>query len=479
MISRNGALLAALCLVAMVVAGCASKEPTADAGLHTGKTEQTILDPSADDGEVAGASQTVAGGKAEAAPGNGEIRGLVYDDAGLQVQDALVSLIGSEESATTDAKGAFRFTNITSGEHTLRVTPGEVFRVHEGVVDVEPGRVTLVTITLVPKDGRGPGYRPHLHDYWGDRTELELFDLHHDYGASTYTLYGPGGPVMAGVYGANQGVWSYFGIPDREDGVPPLVLPGTAQLRFTIAWDDSEVDADRFILGFHPGDHDWRDQAASGNGDEFTVDIAGEDADNGHQMFSLWQFRIKAEARTPPVTVLGPLQVRAVLIKGDLPVDPPHEDFWGGNTTYLARSMDTAMQAMSACCVEGHVKATPDSKRLIPPGTASLDLRLKITLTQNGQAAPDDGWQLLAKPADVRPGAPDTDYVLLEPTSETPGLKTYTMPVTGSQTDAFYQADSNWVFIVREEVIDPPYGVREYPHRFYLEVIANKDPAYV
>lgn len=476
-------LLAIACLVALSFAGCAAKDPGTDGGLATGTTQQTILEPSG--GEVAGSSQSTAGGKAEAAPGNGEIRGIVQDDAGLPVEGALVSLIGSEESATTDAKGGFRFTNVSSGKHTLRITPGEVFRVHEGDVAVLADRVTLVTITLVPVDGRGPGYRPHLHDYWGDAVELTLLDIAFDWAGepgctSSFQAYGPIGPVVHGVYEPNNtNWWECFGIPEGADR-PPLVLPGTGALRFKVAWGD-DVDVDRFTLGYHSADA----QAGSfevlepnvGNGEEVTLQLTPEMADNGHQLFSLWQFRIKPEARTAPMTILGPILITITMVKGDLPVDPPHEDFWEANTTLVVRAWDPPKTGGTLCCTDWHMGLPLDAKRIVPPGTLSLQLRFSVVLSQMAGTPADLEWDLWAKPADLAPGTPLAEYRRLDPSGASGGVKEYVLELQGSETDAFYQKSSNWMFVARANP-DAPEGIQETQHQFRLEVIANKDPAF-
>lgn len=475
---RTTPLPIALLLLCALLAGCASNDPTTDAGLATGTTEQTVLDPT-DDGEVAGSSQTVAGGKADAAPGNGEIRGTVQDDAGLPVADALVSRIGSEASAITDDRGAFQFTNVSSGTHVLRVTASEVFRVHEGKVSVVADRVTLVTITLVPVDGRGPGYRPHLHDYWGDETELVLFDTALDWGKSgSYSAYGLAGEVLTSVYQPNNGNWwMSFSIPERDDGMPAIVVPGTDKVRFTITWDTAEVDVDRFILGFHPGDSKFRDQEPAGNGDEVAVDIEPEDTDNGHQGFSLWQFRIKPEARAVPMTILGPINVQVVMVKGQLPVDPPHEDFWGPNTTALVRAWDPPLTGVTLCCTNFHMHFVPDSGLLVPPGTKSLDLRFSVVLSQQGGTPLDGSWDLFAKPANLAPGVGVDQYRRLEPVSTSGNEQLYRLELDPAETDAFYQESSNWKFMARPDP-DAPEGFQETQHQFRLEVIANKDPAF-
>jgi hypothetical protein len=467
-------ILAASLVAVVVLAGCSGTESGTRGVADTGHIDQTVLPT----GETAGGTQATDGGKAEAAAGNGEIRGTVQDDAGLPVANALVSRIGSEASTTTGRDGGFRFTNVSSGTHVLRVTASDVYRVHEGEVTVVADRVTLVTVTLVPLDGRGPGYRPHLHDHWGDKAELSLFDMDLDYGKAGFAQYGAVGDALSRTYSANQGTFLFFSIPDRDDGQPPIVLPGTKEIRFTVSWDPADVDVDRFEVGHHSGDVKWGSELGE-NGVPFVIAVDEDDADNGHQVFSLWQFRIRPQARTVPMTILGPIHVQATLVKGELPVDPPHEDFWAGNATYLARSWDSTIPGISNCCTDAHVTVKPDAKRLIPPGTSSLSIRMGYAFTQAPGTAADLEWELLAKPANLPPGVGLDQYRVLQPASEATSLKVYDVPVDGSETDAFYQVNSNWIFVIRQEGTDLLYGLAEAQHQFRLEIVANKDPAYV
>lgn len=473
---------AILVVALLLLAGCAGKNSTGDqGGLSTGKTEQTILTP----GESAGASQGSDGGAAQAAVGNGEIRGTVKDDGGLVIKDALVSRLGSEESTSTNATGSFRFVNVTAGNHVLRVTAGSAFRVHEAKVTVVANRVTLVTITLVPADGRGPGYRPHLHDYWGDATELELMDAPIEWAnapgcTSNYAQYGAAGELLTGVYQANNvNWWRCFGIPDNGQR-PPLVLPGTGQLRFSVTWGD-DVDVDRFIFGYHAANMagaNFETLRAVGQGEEVTLDVDPESTDNGHQIFSLWVFRIRPEARTVPMTILGPLNVKIIMVKGELPVDPAHEDFWGTNTSLVVRSWDPPHAGATICCTDFHHKIGVNAKTLVPPGTASLAVRLQVVSNRAPGTPHDFNWDLSIKPANLEPTTPFEEYRPIEPASVVDGVKTYVIPVTSSETDAFYQKSSNWLFGLRPNP-DLPEALQEYEHRINLEVIANKDPAYV
>jgi hypothetical protein len=120
-----------------------------------------------------------------------------------------------------------------------------------------------------------------------------------------------------------------------------------------------------------------------------------------------------------------------------------------------------------------------DTGRLVPPGTASLSICFGWASNRAPGTPHDLDWDLLVKPANMRPSTPNEDYILLKPAKTVGTYKEYTMPVTFGQTDAFYQKGSNWVFIIRQTGIDTIYGVAEYEHAFKLEVLAHKDSKYV
>jgi hypothetical protein len=477
-------LVATATALALLISGCASPAPVEE-NKFVGKSEATVLDPNA---QSAGAGSANDGGVADAAPGNGEIRGKILDDAGLPIRNALVSLLETEFSTKTDQNGSFRFANVTPGVKTLRIVATD-YRVYEGKAEVRADRVTLMTVTLVPLSDRGPGYQQHLHDYWGANKELLLMDtqVHWSKGGTFAQNYGAAGEALTAYYQPNNGNWwHYFAIPNRADSLPPIVLPGTESIRITITWTKANADVDAFILAYKPANTGtYKEMPAVASGVERTLTITAEEADNGHQLFSLWQFRIKPAPRTTPMTIPGPIQVKMVQVKGLVPVEPAHEDFWNGTDTLVLRNF-TATHRVSTNSIGGcaeYAQVTPLEKgKLVPPGTNRLAMRFEWRYSDATLAGtPADGeMKLFWKPANLRPDTPYDQFHSAEPKKLGARSHLYDIQVNASQTDAFYQKNSNWVFYPdRTDIREPCVRNWEYSIQWNLEITAYKDPNFL
>lgn len=473
--SRGARTLTTVCalavLIGLLLSGCAGGAPKDKDTELTGTTESRILED--EEAPVAGA---------------GAIRGRVVDDLGLPVADATVSLLGTPYSAQSDSNGSFGFSNVTPGRLTLRVAAGNVYRVHEGQVDVAADLVTEVTITLVPQDNRGPGYRPHVHDYWGTDTEVLLIDDDYDVSQQgTWSNYGPAGTAYVSAQSAYNSNWFWpMPIPsDRGDGRPPTVLPGTKEIRITLNWGD-DVDIDAFIIGYKTATSTTETRLdAQGNGQERILTLSPGDEDNGHQSFSLWSFTLRPVVRSvPPATTLGSIHATFLLVKGDgVPVEPVHRDFWNGSDQLLLR--DYALPARTGThyvggCGESQLFLGA-ADTLVPPGTSRMTMRLgwHANASTLGGTPGDGTYRLLWKPANLGPSSPISDYQTAEPTRPTATTALYDVPIQSSQTDAYYQAKTNWIFV--PDRTDMP-GVCatnwEYGTDWNLEVIAYKDPGF-
>ena len=100
--------------------------------------------------------------------------GRVFDYRHYAVAQAHVILLGTPLFTSSDDNGEFSFSGIKPGDYRLRVDKAEQ-RPYEGPVPVKAGAVTRVEVQLMPLAALGEGdYKPHLHDYWGDRTEVPL-----------------------------------------------------------------------------------------------------------------------------------------------------------------------------------------------------------------------------------------------------------------------------------------------------------------
>ncbi|HUR62259.1 MAG TPA: carboxypeptidase-like regulatory domain-containing protein [Candidatus Thermoplasmatota archaeon] len=474
----------------LLLAGCSSPASTGG-GVGGGHIEQHVVD-------AGGAPQ--GGGAAGSPPkaGFGTIEGVVVDDANLTLSGAGVSLLGTQLFATSGKRGEFRFADLKADVYGIRVQ-ATTFQVYEGKVTVHADKVTRATVVMVPLDGRGPGYRPHLHDYWGRDTQITIMDDDVDLREPT-AEYATMNPAIYTAYSTayypNSNVSMYFHIPSgpRPDGRPPLVLPATAQMRVRITWDEAEVQVKQFGIGYSPPSASrttFYNLHPHPSGQEWAIDLRPQDTDSGHQYFSLWRFSIWTanafgQATTfSPSLIRGPVHIEIVLVKGEVPVDPPHTDPWNGTTSLLVRRGDQELVYSTLCLgVVCDIVVAPDKDRLVPPGTARLHLRFTWSARIQGQTPPpsplDGEWTVSWKPASMDPNQHGPgDYVTTPPTSSGPLLKEWDLAVAPGDTDAFYQSTSNWLFrLYQPHNEGMMFSPDDYGHAFHLEVTAFKDPRF-
>ncbi|HUR62260.1 MAG TPA: carboxypeptidase-like regulatory domain-containing protein [Candidatus Thermoplasmatota archaeon] len=482
--------IAALFLLSLM-AGCASKVPESS-GVGAGRIDQTLVDATA---APSGGSGAAPGTPPKA--GFGTIEGVIVDDANLTLAGAGVSLLGTQLFANSGKRGEFRFADLKPDVYGIRVQAPS-FQVHEGKVTVAEGKVTKAVITMVPLDGRGPGYRPHLHDYWGRETTLTLMDDDVDLRVPT----SENGNVDPNLYAAdvtaeypNENHTMYFHIPSdaRADGRPALVLPATKEMRVTITWDQADVQVKQFGIGYTPASASrttFYNMHPHVSGDPWVIPTQPKDTDNGHQYFTLWKFSIwtankYSDLGFTPETIRGPIHVRIDLVKGEVPVDPPHADLWNGTTEMVVRGFGQETYFATACCTESNVRMALDQGALVPPGTHRMHLKFTWMFRPNNNnpvpPSPLDGeWSVSWKPASMDGNAHGTgDYLTAEPSKTGTQSKEWDIEVAPGDTDAFYQSASNWVFRAYQPSHESyPYAVGDFWHVFRLEVTVYKDPKF-
>lgn len=474
----------ALLMASLALAGClgdgGGKPRDADLDdAPSGSLEQQVLDPPP---AAEGGLQQSQAGVAQAAPGNGEIRGLVYDVGEVPVAGAVVALLGTEATATSGPEGAFRFVNVSAGRHTLRVDAAD-YVAHEGAVDVVPGRVTEVLVRVAYPPGQDAGSRPHLHDYWGTDTTITLVD------AAIV--------VDALVVGANsQLAWDVPIPDDRTDGRPALVFPATANVTVTVAWDAQDIMLPAVGVRWRTAANDTQyESPLQPPGQPFTIPVLPVEADNGHQLFSLWTFQIYSGSRQHPSSHTpgladGEFNVRIDVAKGQLLADPPHPDHWGTNDTLVVRGWGKVtgmLVAAPEACPTAH-RFAMDEDAIVPPGTLTLAIRFHWQPATLPSGHPGErAWTLLAKPADLPPDAPLSSYTPLQPSGGQGTDLQYAVPLSQAQADAFYQSKSNWLFaaVTADAALESCAtsdaglalnlgGLAPLFTRFQLEVVAQK-----
>ena len=432
------------------------------------------------------------------AENRGAVRGQVLNDASLPVNGALITIAGTAFYGNTNASGHFLITNIVPGEHVLRAERAG-FNAAEQPVTVVAGNVTIVTIFLLPKiDGRAGG-APHVHDFWGDATELILMDHDVDlmkdpesgYGAIPY-------PVLARAYYTNSNQsnppgWPIFLPDDGPDGRPPIILPGTGKLVTTFTWSAPDVYIDKLSLGYATAaDFNAKMLPPVPSGTPQVLPINATTADTGHQTFTLWRFWVHAgnAVTSPdykPGFATGKMHVKMVLVKADVFLEPEHPARWAKGDVLTLRNKTVPYRVGGGTApillrdnVEG---LTLPVGTIVPPGTAKMRIELNWNYPQD--AGPlnfehDLVWRTGDQPPRATPraafhSAPHTEYV-----PGVQGKKVWEIDVDAAWTDTFYQKRSNWLFSLslKPQPDAALYHVEPRPHDMTLEVTVWKDPAY-
>ncbi|HWG91021.1 MAG TPA: hypothetical protein VNZ52_09270, partial [Candidatus Thermoplasmatota archaeon] len=189
-------------------------------------------------------------------------------------------------------------------EPTPAATPGDASS--EPLVDTGDGLATA-----------SAGDRAHKHDYWRGATEVTLVDA--DVEASQ----------ACGHYNFDKPTEApRGGCAFVQIGNGSTVYQGTSKLALTVTWTEPEVTGVAFRYRDAAGFHDAFVELQNGVVHEIPVTM--ETADMPHTSESKWAFEFFGAGAGPTGNLGGPLHVTITIHRGlDLPVDPPHPDFWG------------------------------------------------------------------------------------------------------------------------------------------------------
>lgn len=435
-------------LLAITLAGCAGGDGSADEGAIGTVTLPT--------GEVISADA-------------GVVTGTVISDTGSPLPDAAVFLAGTSFRQSTGADGGFRFVNVTADTYILRVEASN-FRVFEETVDVLAGQIVHRNVTMLPADSRGAGYRPHIHDYWGEQTEITIMDESVDLreldgDAFLFTFGGAWDQYVAPIYWANVRNGEYR-IPLPEDVEPPaLVYPGAERVEVTFRWDDSPPMPPTYALWYAPAnDNSFVELEEHGTDEPWTIDVLPGMADNGHQTVSLWEFLLVTgnDAREAPdyrpAAVTETIQVTIKVYKGDeVPLEPPHPEFWSEGDELLLRDHgDNPIEREINCVFCGHPVMYLRDGAIVPPGTGKLLVELDWSYSQADGSALDQDYELYWNTGQYDPDdRPRSEWDTSTATSKDGSFKTWEIEVEKADTDAFYQKKSMWRFGIVQSGSDP------------------------
>lgn len=426
----------------------------------------------------------------------GAIEGLVQDDLGFPIAGAHVSLLATHLFENTDRKGLFKIGNVSAGTYVMRIDAKQYSSL-ERELEVRPGQVTLLNVTLQPLVAKEGGKKPHVHGDWGDQTELTVFS-----GRFTFTL--PCAPSPGSTSASTGGVNVHTRPCERAIplDVSKPVPPGAAQVQVVLKWTAaSGVPAElalRVVTGIPYSQTKWTGNIGSGgaahriyvarpSADPFNVAIFPNEADPGHQKFTNWQLWALLPAedvgypKRSPDTANFEVTVEVKAFKGVVPFEPAHRSFWGErqelrvfNHASKAASEDpysTAYPAYYGAIGSKYYQATwiPAKEVFVPPGTKELTGYLSWT-NSKGLALTD--WTLLYKGADLPSGSTAYQVMPLEGSGTN---RTFKLPVKPEWTDQYYQSTSYWKFAVDA----PGQSVTSASGTTWsLGVVAHRDPVF-
>lgn len=406
----------------------------------------------------------------------GGVNGTVYNENGARLKGVHVVLVTTKLFADTDAKGDFDFKDVAPGQYVLRADL-EQYAALESAVVVEAGKVRRVEITLAASNGRGVGFREHVHDLWtapvmnvftGD-VSVPPDELH---GGTHQPCAKATNPVSgAPTVSSNLNSCYYLPIwPERDH----IVWPGTDRLDVKVAWQHADT-VPAIDFQYAPANSTTlRTRNWMGQGETISVPVTDGMNDHGHQVISMWTFQLAIYPRlvgndaadnqsvvTDEIAdqTIGSFHVTIDAHRGpEVPTEPAHARYWEkGNR--LAVATDLQKTLAGATGAPRNPRATVcngydpcfslPAKSIVPPGTT----RLEITLDYHeGNAAvePLAAKKTLAfRTAAVDTRRVDWDQIRTDPpASNTGGRAVWSLPVKGDEQDAFYQSKSLWIFLI-------------------------------
>lgn len=430
------------------------------------------------------------------AENRGILRGQVRDDTSTPVDGARLSLVGTEFFSSTKTDGRFLIRNVTLGDHHYRVE-ALGFQAAEGTVVITAGNITDLNVTLIPtQQQRGAGYKPHLHDFWGERTEIVLMDESvnlnepHRNQNQFLTEYTMGASSRAYWSNVNTTAAYYFlPLPEETaDGTPPIVLPGTAEVHVRFSWDPQEITADELgLIHTTAWDSEERFLEKKGNGETWVIRLENQShADSGHQTFSFWEFwmyvgnDVRQAPNWEPILVNGELNVQIKLVKGEIEFEPPHTDYWqDADMLQLLSKNKPYNPDVNFCNGCGTQGFRLDSGVIVPPGTTKMRIEFEWDHDTSLPNNADFEFNLIWRTGDQnRHQTRLSEYHTAEATACGDRCKVYEFAVEPHQTDAFYQSRTAWNWVPKVDGFEDEnvWFDRGLGRHFYANIFVWKNP---
>lgn len=425
---RRRAMLIPVLLLAGAMAGCTGPAPGPSAEGTTGPSARADVRIEDDRENRTGLANGTTGGIA------GSIRNLQE----RPIAAAYVG-IGGNFFTETNRYGFFTFANVPVGVYELRADHKD-YGSTTTPVTVEAGKVTRVDVFLGTVDTTDPNLRPHRHPKFPDDGKAVIFER---------AL--ASNPPQGNPAGDPRG-WNLIDLPE-----PYNIYPGTRRIEVRITWTSKAVTEVSLHFRSHlEGGLNTSALGPRGPGVPFNIATTWEMADQGHHTYSLWkdpwtfsQFKIipketvssqplvgRADIYTSTATA-DPVvfQVKITLFRGVIPIEPAHEDYWGGLNEYpvTVGKMATTDGARSFL-----------AERIVPPETQWLSINL------TSARAPQADWrQLLVKTGNLGSrvaSVPKDDWAKAKLVTDRSDFKEWHLALKPGESDPFYAQKSGFEF---------------------------------
>lgn len=429
---------------------------------------------------AAGRNAGATDGNAGATNGNDDaesatLTGVVLDDEGFTIFQALVTVFSVSNSVETSRNGTFQFDSIAAGKQTIRVEKQGYETVAEEI-QLKAGSVTDIEVILVPLDKLQPGFRnDHDHgELWHGSDRYTFFDGDLEWHTSDDL------PPEECLYGlAQQGDWCDRLYVPAEKG--KLIPPGARALEITLTWEP-EVDDSKPTFGARPPtephDNTYYTIEQMESGETYELEIDPLYADHGHNSRTEWVIWIgRGDFPMPKGSTYNSMRegigVSIVALKGEVPIDPPHPRYWAETDSIVLPKVEEDIQALvrapqrnpvaDRCNYFNLACLKFDEGGIVPPGTTRLDVN--FSYHRPGGLLPDEAPEplvydyVLGFKGSARPRTDATweDYDFPEPAMEEPHSDgngrtlQYSIDVSDHGADQFYNKRSKWVFMVTAE----------------------------
>lgn len=452
--------------------------------------------------DLGGTSTIARESVAEAADGNGTVVGTILNKHGFALAEATVQLVEPGLFVDTDDKGNFTFERVPAGIHTLRVDK-QTYKAFQEPLEVVAGERVRVEIVMALVDDVSPEDTEHIHDYWGPLDRIMIMDGPVD--LSDQGTAGSGDVTYANLDGIGNYAWE-FTLPATAAHPPPgaegraaLIYPGTERVEVTITWTPDDFEVTDLMFGYDGpnADPEWFDPAPSGTVYEIPI-VDPAMNDRGHSQVSRWEFMLRAQNNPTnlaggdsyePALADGSVHVNVEVIKGDVPLEPPHPRPWADGPCVQVRSFEDTGEAPNPAGIvpqrrpQDRFGTIAMGHGVVPIGATNMTISFQWTHERVGamDAVPVNDWDVRFSTADQNLEDITLDDLRVpELVSEdlAAQTKTYVMEIEPGWHDPWYDTRSSWYIWpfdntaggAQDGFILSDWFLMQY--NFYLDIVA-------